>query len=147
MKIRHSLPIVLALLGAVTAAPAAESNSVLIIVRNGPFAGTYKPDPALILCMRVKSRDRLGMGLKNFGAKGKELAEASIEVARPDDPKQKLGSVHVVFGEGKMAVYDISMQPITLDRKGNGGVMKLEGKTKDGITLRVEATCNDVTSL
>jgi hypothetical protein len=146
MLSRSTIPVLLALLGAANAAQAAE-NSVVIVVANGPFAGTYKPDGALITCMRVKSRDLFGFGLKDFNATGKQLAEASLEVHAPDGPQAKVASAHVGFGADKMTVYDISMTPVTLERKGNGGTMKFDGTTKEGIKVHVEAVCNDVMSM
>lgn len=74
------------------------------------------------------------------------MSEGGLNLFNPDAPGAKSGDVHVVFGDPdkKALVYDLSRVPMTLKPRGKGADVAGEGRTKDGIALRINAQCNDV---
>jgi len=131
---------------ATRAAPPAK-NVTTVVIADGPFAGSYTADNAA--CLHVKDRDLFGSGWKAFSdhPKTRTLEEAGIEVDRVSEPGAKKGDIVVKLADGvseKLHDYSMSNVPLTLTRSGKGGVITFEGKTKDGVRLRISATCVDV---
>jgi hypothetical protein len=125
-------------------------NSLVIIVANAPFAGTYKPPATEIICLHAKKQRVYSAAWRDFNAHGaKTLAEAGIEVSNPDQPGAKYGDVRIAFGDPDKhsIVYQIVHEPLTLALNGRGGTIAFEGKTKEGIRLQVTASCADVEEL
>lgn len=122
-------------------------NVLEIIVRNGPLAGTYKPPTEEVICLHAKKEKRYTAAWKDFNAQdAKAISEAGINVSNPDDAGAKHGEVRIAFGDPnkKPTVYSVDQAPLTLSLKGTGAEITFEGKTKDGIQLRVTAKCLDV---
>ena len=125
-------------------------NVLEIIVGNGPLAGTYKPPTAEVICLHAKKEKRYTAAWKDFNAHdAKAISEAGINVSNPDDAGAMHGEVRIAFGDPdkKPTVYSVDQAPLTLSMKGTGAEITLEGKTKDGIQLRVTAKCLDVENL
>ena len=145
------LAVVGALGGAVLAAPA--DNTLEIVVSGGPNAGTYRPPPAEILCWYFTTQKTLGAVYKDFDVRDpKKIGEAGINIDNPDDAGTKRGTVLVNFGApgDKGAVkYSISIPkdsagPLTLMRSGKSAELTFQGKTKDGVSIRVTAKCPEL---
>ena len=125
-------------------------NVLEIIVGNGPLAGTYKPPTAEVICLHAKKEKRYTAAWKDFNAHdAKAISEAGINVSNPDDAGAMHGEVRIAFGDPdkKPTVYSVDQAPLTLSMKGTGAEITIEGKTKDGIQLRVTAKCLDVENL
>ena len=76
----------------------------------------------------------------------KAIAEAGINVSNPDEAGAKHGEVRIAFGDPdkKPTVYSVDQAPLTLAKAGKGAEITFQGKTKEGIQLRVTAKCSDV---
>lgn len=133
-----------------TAGVQAPPNVLEVVVSNGPLAGTYKPPTSEVICMHAKKEKRYTTAWKDFNAHdAKAISEAGINVSNPDDAGAKHGEVRIAFGDPdkKPTVYSVDQAPLTLSMKGTGAEITIEGKTKDGIQLRVTAKCLDVENL
>ena len=131
-------------------AAAQAENTLEVVIGNGPHAGTYNPPAENIICMHYKKEKRYFATWKDFDARdAKAIAEAGINVLNPDDPGAKHGEVRIAFGDPdkKPTVYSVYQAPLTLTLKGNGAEITFQGKTKDGIQLRVTAKCSDVETM
>jgi hypothetical protein len=132
--------------GAVCAIQAASApqNVITIVVSDGPFAGTYTADDTA--CLHVKDRNTLGCGWKKFAEhpKTKTLEEAGIQVDTVSrGPGARTGDVIVKFLDGigeTVHDYSVSNVPLTLTRNGNVQQISFDGKTKDGVRMRVTGT-------
>jgi hypothetical protein len=127
------------------ASPAfAASSSLVIVVGNGAFAGTYNLDPKAVFCFHSAKQRVYSAVWKDYNPpNAKSVAEAGIEVMNPDAPGPKVGSVQITFGDPAKAaaVYKISAEPLSLSVSGSHGEISFAGKTKDGIAIRVTAAC------
>jgi len=135
-----------ALVACATAAHAAP-NVLEVVVGNGPFAGTYKPPVDEVFCIHAKQRSVYIVSWKNFSPSDpRAMSEGGLNVFSPDQPGAKSGDVHVAFGipDKKSVEYDLSRVPMTLKSRGKGADVAAEGRTKDGVALRISAQCNDV---
>jgi len=130
--------------------PRGSEDVLEIVVGNGPHAGTYKLPAPAIMCMRFKVGKNISAVYKDFDAGDmNKIGEAAINIANPDDTGPKRGDVLVAFGarDAKGASrYSLSIPtdsagPLTFTRNGKGADMAFQGKTKDGISLRVTAKC------
>ncbi len=125
-------------------AATAPENTITVEVLNGPFAGTTTVDATG--CPHVKDRDKLGCGWKAFSehTTTKALEEAGIEVDTVSaGPGARTGDVVVKFLEangGTMHDYSVSNVPLTLTRNGGVQQISFDGKTKEGVRMRVTAT-------
>lgn len=131
--------------GPASAAPAL--NGLEIVVVNGPLAGTYTPPAAEVICLHAKKQRRYSAAWKDFSPKGaKAIAEAGINVSNPDDAGAKQGEVRVAFGDGagKPVVYSADAVPLSMTPRAKGVDIAFDGKTRDGIGLRIKASCQDV---
>jgi hypothetical protein len=137
-------------------AAAPTDNSLEIVVDNGPHAGTYKLQTSAVMCMHFKQQKQVTAVYKDFDASDpNKIGEAGINITNPDATGPKRGDVLVAFGarESKSAArYSVSIPgdsagPITLTRSGKEAGLSFQGRTKDGISLRVTAKCTDVEEL
>jgi hypothetical protein len=129
------------------AAAQAPPNVLEIIVANGPLAGTYKPPATEVICLHAKKQKRYSAAWKDFSPKGtKAIAEAGINVSNPDDAGPKQGDVRIAFGDAasKPVVYSADAVPLAMTPHGKGMDIAFDGKTRDGIGLRIKASCQDV---
>lgn len=130
-----------------TMAAASAENSLEIVVGNGPHAGTYKPPADTVICLHVKKQKRSSAAWKDFNVHdAKAIAEAGINVSNLDDAGAKQGEVRIAFGDPdkKPIIYSVDQSPLTLTRTATGAEITFQGKTKEGIQLRVIAKCMDV---
>ena len=130
-----------------TIAAAAAENTFEIVVGNGPHAGTYKPPAETVICLHAKKQKRYSAAWKDFNAHdAKAIAEAGINVSNPDDAGAKQGEVRIAFGDPdkKPTVYIVDQASLTLTRTATGAEITFQGKSKEGIQLRVIAKCSDV---
>jgi hypothetical protein len=139
--------------GAVSLAAArshAAPNPWTIVVGNGPYAGTYSAKANEVICLNAKPQKFFAASFRNFDAKAaKDLGEGGIKVDNPDVAGPKKGDLHVAFGDDKKrsATYDVYTVPIAFAAKGKSMELSGSGKTKDGVSLKISATCNDITSM
>jgi hypothetical protein len=151
--VRLILTLILVITGASALAAAciqAPPNVLEVVVVNGPLAGTYKPPTSEIICLHAKKEKRYTATWKDLNAHdAKAIAEAGINVSNPEDAGAKHGEVRIAFGDPdkKTTVYSVDQAPLTLTMKGKGAEITFEGKTKEGIQLRVTAKCSDVEEL
>ena len=127
-------------------------DAIVVVVLNGPHAGTYKTPLSETICAHYKARKWTFATWRDFEAPdGKRMTTAGIKVLDPAQAGPKRGDVEVSFGAapGKTAgaSYDIKDAPVTLTIKGKGAEMSFNGKTKAGIGLRVSAKCDEVENL
>lgn len=125
----------------------ASPNVLEVVVGNGPLAGSYKPPVAEVICLHAKKQKVYSAAWKGFNVHdAKAIAEAGISVANPDEAGAKYGDVRIAFGDQdkRPTVYNVNQAPLTLTIKGKGAEVAFQGKTKDGIQLRVAAQCLDV---
>ena len=143
-------------LGVAALAYAKPDNTLEIVIGGGPNAGTYKPPASATSCMHFKQQKQFTAVFKDFDASDlKKVGEAGINITNPDETGLKRGDVLVAFGarDDKRAVrYSISIPgdsagPIVLSRNGKSADLAFQGKTKDGISIRVTAKCLDVEEL
>lgn len=130
-----------------TFAAASAENTLEIVVGNGPHTGTYKPPADNVICLHAKKQKRYSAAWKDFNAHdAKDIAEAGMNVSNPDDAGAKQGEVRIAFGDPdkKPTIYSVDQAPLTLTRTATGAEIAFQGKTKDGIQLRVIAKCSDV---
>ena len=109
--------------------------------------------PPTTSCIHFKQQKQFTAVYKDFDASDlKKVGEAGINITNPDEVGPKRGDVLVAFGarDDKRAVrYAISIPgdsagPITLTRSGKSADLAFQGKTKDGVSIRVTARCLDV---
>jgi hypothetical protein len=67
-------------------------------------------------------------------------------VSDPDDAGAKHGDVQITFGDPdkKPVIYSATQVPLTLKITGKVGEISFEGKTNQGVQLRITARCLDV---
>lgn len=148
---------VLAVLGAIILvhgeAPAHAANRLEIVVGHGPHAGTYQLAAANTICLHAKERKQFSAAFKDTQALDpKALSSAGINVFNPDDSGAKWGQVNIRFGDPgdkRPAAFEVSIprgskESLTLTKKGGVVDLTFDGRTKDGIKLRVNATCTDI---
>jgi len=142
--------VVLCCASAFGSAICAESESMEIVIGGGPRAGTYQLPAANIYCVHIKSQDIVAASYKDFDATDpKTIGTAAIGVTNPEDAGAKWGSVDVIFAgpEGKgsggysLSIPKDSPGPLTLTRNGKSAELTFQGKTKDGISIRITAKC------
>lgn len=129
-------------------APAqAADNTLTIVIGSGPNAGTYQAPSDQVLCMHAKKQNVFSVAWKSFGApQPKAMKEAGFEVSDPDSAKPKLGYARVSFfgAEGKYVVYQTARLPVTLTMTGQSGKIEFDGKTPEGVRIKLTASCAEV---
>jgi hypothetical protein len=130
-----------------SAGAGAAPNVLEVVVGNGPLAGSYKPPVSEVICLHAKKQKVYSAAWKDFNAHdAKALAEAGISVSNPDEAGTKRGDVRVAFGDPdrKPTVYSVNQVPLAMTGTGKGAEIGFQGKTSDGIELRVTAKCLEV---
>jgi hypothetical protein len=123
-------------------------NQLTVRVANGPYAGSYQSVASETICMKAAAQDVFSSAWKDFGASGRGLAEAGVQVDHPDGPGAKRGDVRISFGkDGKAAIYQLLNQPLTFTPTAQGAHISADGRTADGIGIHVEAVCAEVERL
>jgi hypothetical protein len=125
-------------------------NPWTIVVGNGPYAGTYSAKAAEVICLNAKPQKFFAASFRDFdAASARALGEGGIKVDNPDVAGPKTGDLHVAFGDDKKrsVTYDAYHVPIAFTAKGKSMEISGAGKTKDGIGLKITATCNDITTM
>ncbi len=135
------------LVSALQAAPAPR-NGITVVVSDGPYSGSYTAEDTG--CLHVKARNTLGCGWKEPAnpTRSKRLEEAGIQVDTVSaGPGARTGDVVVKFldgASGKIVDYSVSKVPLTLTRNGAVQQISFEGRTKDGVRMRVTGTLVEV---
>lgn len=135
-------------------AQAAAPNTMQVVVTGGPHAGTYAPPGTETICMRVKGK-QFSVGYRNMSAHdAKMLSEAGLQIDNPDDAGAKRGNVRIAFGDPDKSptVYAIDVPhdgpgPLTLTTGASSADVAFQGKTKDGIAVRITVHCLDIERL
>ncbi len=129
-------------------AASAPQNLITVVVSDGPFSGTYTAEATA--CLHVKDRNTLGCGWKQFAShpKTKTLEEAGIQVDTVSrGPGERTGDVIVKFLDGSGdTLYDYSLNnvPMTFSRDGNVQQLSFDGKTKEGVRMRMTGVIVEV---
>jgi hypothetical protein len=106
--------------------------------------------------MRFKEGKNIAAVFKDFDANDpKKVAEAAINIWNPDEAAPKWGSVQVAFGprsDKSVTRYEVKITadnagPLTIIKHGKGADLAFQGRTKDGISLRVTAKCLELEEL
>ena len=123
-----------------------------VVVLNGPHAGTYKTPSSETICAHYKEMKwTFATWRGNEAPDPKKLSAAAIKISNPEQAGPKRGDVQIAFGTepGKKVVadYKVTDVPVTLTTKGKGVEMSFDGKTKEGVGLRVNAKCSEVENL
>jgi hypothetical protein len=127
-------------------------DAIVVVVLNGPHAGTYKTPLSETICAHYKELKWTFATWRDTEAPdGKKMTTAAIKVSNPEQAGPKRGEVQVSFaappGKTSQASYDVKDAPVTLTISGKGAEMSFDGKTKQGIGLRVSAKCDEVENL
>lgn len=150
MPLLRSTLIIAGAVALAAARPHALPNPWAVVIGNGPYAGTYKAKADEVMCFHYKSPKMLGASFKDFEANSpRSLAEGGIKVDNPDAPGPKTGDLEVAFGtNSKLSItYAVANVPITVTTKGKGADLVGAGKTKDGIQVRITASCAEIEQL
>jgi hypothetical protein len=132
------------------ARPYAAPNPMTVVVVNGPYAGTYSARADEVICLHAKAQKSYAASFKDFEASSpRGFAEGGLNVSNPDVPGPKTGELLAAFGtkDKRSAVYDIVDAPITMKTTAKGADFVGSGKTKEGIQIRVTASCVDVMTI
>jgi hypothetical protein len=132
------------------ARPHAAPNPWTIVVGNGPYAGSYSAKANEVICLNAKPQKFFAASFRDFDAKAaRDLGEGGIKVDNPDVAGSKKGDLHVAFGDDKKrsVTYDVYSVPISFATKGKSVELSGAGKTKEGVSLKITATCNDITTM
>jgi hypothetical protein len=132
------------------ARPHAAPNPWTIVVANGPYAGTYSAKADEVICLNAKAQKFFAASFRDFtAASARALGEGGIKVDNPDVAGPKKGDLHVAFGDDKKRsiTYDVFGAPISFTTKGKSMEISGAGKTKEGVSLKISATCNDITTM
>lgn len=131
-------------------AHAAAPSTFLVVVLAGPHAGTYPLSDAGHLCFhskaqRVYSAVWEGAEVRDPNA----IGQAGVEVANPDTPGPKVGSLRISFGDtkGKPTVYEIASKPLIFSVNGTDANIVLEGVSASGIGLKIKVFCHGADEL
>ena len=137
-------------------APAVRAQSapdaIEVVVLNGPYADTYKTPSSETICAHYKEMKwTFATWRGNEAPAPKKLSAAAIKISNPEQAGPKRGDVQIAFGTEPgtkvVADYKVTDVPVTLTIKGKGVEMSFDGKTKEGVGLRVNAKCSEVENL
>ena len=135
------------------------------VIANGPYAGTYLTPGSDLICMNSPTNNLYAATWTNldevikgvFGPKAQNknsdpsaMHSASIRVLNPNGPGVKLGDVSIDLRNQdatKDTLYEVKSVPLTLTTQGKGAVISFDGKSKDGIELRVTAKCAEMVQM
>ncbi len=150
---QHNSPRWLAVIGATVVAGSsvyAGSNPFVVIIGNGPFAGTYNLPADQVICFHSTKQRVYTAAWKDFSPpNARAIAEVGIEVANPDVPSAKVGDVRISFGDSSKTetVYQVYREPLSLSVSGKRGDIAFQGKTKDGVRISVTVSCTGTTEM
>jgi hypothetical protein len=143
-----ALVVAIATAGATNAAYATNVPNLLdVVVVDGPLAGHYQAPGSEVICLHAKKQQRYSAAWRDFNAQDpKKMSEAGINVSNPDDAGAKHGEVRIAFGDPdkKPTIYSADQVALTLKITGKIGEIAFQGKSKEGVRLRVTARCLDV---
>jgi hypothetical protein len=138
---------------AIARQPAASENLIEILISNGPHAGTYKLPTDPIICMDRKQQKEFTAVYKDFDAKDPKVpGTAAIHILNYVEPGPKQGSAFVTFRDSatkpgarySVEIFRDGTNSLTITRNPKGADLAFQGKTKEGITLRMTATCTSI---
>ncbi|MBK5186845.1 MAG: hypothetical protein JJD97_01300 [Gemmatimonadaceae bacterium] len=135
---------------ALMAAHGPVNNPIDVVVSNGPYVGSYKADASDSYCMHIGGRDILSASWQSAKAAGpKTFSLAAIDVSNYKGSAAKTANAHVGFGDPhqKPFVYDLTRMPLTMARNGKVLTLTVQGKTAQGVQLRVTASCGEIEEL
>jgi hypothetical protein len=114
--------------GLAAARPSAPVGSETIVVTGGPYAGTYQARADRLLCFYAKDGDSYG---------------ATFHDEKANTPRSLNSGGIATFGTDlkKSISYDVSSLHVTITLKGKGADLAGVAKTKEGVSLRVTASC------
>ncbi len=127
-------------------------DTIEVVVLNGPHAGTYKTPASETICAHYKAMKwTFATWRGNEAPDSKKLSAAAIKISNPEQAGPKRGDVQIAFGtepgQKVVADYNVMDVPVTLATKGKGVEMSFDGRTKEGVGLRVNAKCSEVENL
>ncbi|MEO8453282.1 MAG: hypothetical protein ABI647_26070 [Gemmatimonadota bacterium] len=123
---------------------------VEVVILSGPYAGTYKTPSSETVCMHAKQQKFTTVSWRGFTVHDpKAMSEAGVKVSNPEQAGPKRGDIHIAFGDPakKPVVYTVTQEPVTMTIKGKGVAISFDGKTANGIRLRVNAKCAELEDL
>lgn len=128
-----------------SAAHAPDNNPIDVVVTGGPYAGSYKSDPADSYCMHSTKHDILSPTWQSAkqGVGPKEFTGVGIDVSQFKGTAAKTADVHVAFGDlqKKPFMYELRSAPVTMTRSGKVIALTIQGKSTQGVLLKVTASC------
>lgn len=130
--------------GLAAARPPAAPGSLTMVVTGGPYAGTYQEKAGRLMCFYAKDRNAYGATFRDEKANTpRSLNLGGIVVDNPYVAGAKTGDLHATFGTDlkKSISYDVYGVPVTITLKGKGADLAGVAKTKEGVTLRITASC------
>jgi hypothetical protein len=130
--------------GLAAARQPAASDSLTMVVTGGPYAGTYQARADRLLCFYAKGQNAYGATFRDEKANTpRSLNLGGIAVDNPYVAGAKTGDLHATFGTDlkKSISYDIYGVPVTITLKGKGADLAGVAKTKEGVSLRITASC------
>jgi hypothetical protein len=130
--------------GLAAARPPAAENSWSVVVTGGPYAGAYQAKANGVFCFYSKDHDAYGASFRDEKANTpRSLAAGGIVVDSPHVAGAKVGDLHLTFGtDAKASIsYDVYRVPVTITLKGKGADLAGAAKTKQGVLLRITASC------
>ena len=136
--------------GLAAARPSTPAGSETIVVTGGPYAGTYQVRAERLLCFYAKDGDVYGATfLDEKASTPRSLYQGGIVVDKPYVAGAKIGALHAKFGsDPKQSIsYDVYSVPVTMTLKGKGADVAGVAKTKEGVTLRITASCQSTDQL
>jgi hypothetical protein len=149
--------LVLAALAVFAATAAYAKDSMLLVIGNGPHAGTFKLEEGkgqALICGSFPGNPQLSAVWKDISAalSGKappnKLTSVGFNIFNPGDAGAKKGGIIVIFGGGgkKATTYQVmvpadSKGPLNMKKNGKALALSFDGKTKDGIALQVKVDC------
>lgn len=150
---KHLIRSALVLAGAAGLAGArqpAASNSLTFVVTGGPYAGTYQARADRLMCFYAKAQNAYGATFQDEKANTpRSLNLGGIAVDNPYAAGAKTGDLHATFGTDlkKSISYDVYAVPVTITLKGKGADLAGVAKTKEGVSLRITASCQSTDQL
>lgn len=144
-KVRRFFMIWVAGIAAALAAAPESQNTTTVVLDSGPLAGSYTIDNNG--CIELKERDKFGVTFKKFAHSPTviTLEEAAMELDRASTAGAKTGDVVVkllAVGSDKAQDYSVSNVTLSVTRVGAGARLSFDGRTKEGLHMRVTATCD-----
>lgn len=138
---------------AIAQAPAASDNLIEVVIGSGPHAGTYKLPTDPIICMERKQQKEFTAVYKDFDAKDlKTPGTAAIHIVNLAETGPQTGSAFATFRDSatkpgakySVEIYRDGASSLTFTRNPKGADLAFQGKTKEGVALRMTAKCTSI---